>query len=167
MARMLLIYHGEEIKAESFGDEKGRVVCYYNAIRRARRLLGIHVQAGGREWGRLPKEFLSSMWRERVTVAGLDPDTLSVINVKRWALTWERLKTDHEYYPAEIENAYQMGWYVDAADELKPWATVIDPQRDPKTGQRRRKKVGIDGQPGADTFISGRFRESLNKGMEF
>jgi hypothetical protein len=66
---------------------------YPKVVKRAARLLGVctdwEVPKDAPNRWRLPKK---EQWRSRWVLAGLDPDTLQIVNRSRWDLAWEQLK---------------------------------------------------------------------------
>jgi hypothetical protein len=66
---------------------------YPKVVKRAARLLGVctdwEVPKNVPNKWRLPKE---EQWRSRLVLAGLDPDSLEIVDQKRWNLAWEQLK---------------------------------------------------------------------------
>jgi hypothetical protein len=67
---------------------RDKVVIHYKAIKRASRLLKLMTKTdehGNLSWVR------SSEWRSRLVLAGLDPDTLEIVDQERWDLAWEQM----------------------------------------------------------------------------
>jgi hypothetical protein len=66
---------------------------YPLAIKRAARLL--HVR--GTELGDMGYWYLGKRWPQRLELAGIDPQTLEVVDQRRWAHAWEQLSTENTF----------------------------------------------------------------------
>jgi hypothetical protein len=80
---------------------------YPLAIERAQRLL--HVCLSGPQHEGLRYWYLDKKWSERLKSAGIDSDSLEVIDERRWRHAWDQLKTENTFRISDQQRKISLG----------------------------------------------------------
>jgi hypothetical protein len=84
-----------------------RRALYAAVMKHAQLLLGVcGCNLGGRHLWYLDKD---NRWRERLALAGIDPDNLEVVDQFRWAHAWDQLKNENTFRKGDQQQRINLG----------------------------------------------------------
>jgi hypothetical protein len=148
--RMLLLYLGFIEYAK--GQNIERLHVYPSDLWRARVLLGCRNTKTDK--ARQDHLHLGKDWESNLVTAGINPKTLQVANLKRWALAWEGLKKSRKptFYPERIEAKYDRGEFIPEEYALQP---TLSMGKGKTQGPRR------DETQARNDYVSQTFRDAI------
>jgi hypothetical protein len=105
MADCLLSYLDPGYTKYGFEHRRNRRAVYPTALKRAKLLLNVRscIRNGRQYW------YVDPRWRDRLELAGIDPDDLKVVDQFRWAHAWDQLTNGSTFRKADQQQRIDSG----------------------------------------------------------